>query len=413
MPTIQIFVLQSIGGRTGRGDVGGGTQATLSLAECWAKSAADVHLITNAFDSGADEQGGIPDVRVLPSAGFFGRFGAAGSVLETFLNPLLQRRAADAFIGAARLVGTKGLLICATHSLSDVIQAVWLSRRWALGAVVYFHHISAPPWWFPRRRGGVVRTTLNWILSLVALSITKLTGMLPSVDNARIMKESGWRFDTGVLPDPGWIGLSHPATPVEHVRPISACFISRVAKSKGVFDLIRLWNRLQDVCPGAILHIGGTVPSPADARKLQREIRRYRLESVVIVRGYLSQEEKVDLLSSSRLFVFPSYEEGWSLSAMEACAYGAIPVLYDLPAYDYLGEAAVKVTVGDWRGMTDAVAKLLHDPPSLKPRSESLQRIVRQYTCDTVANQELEQMRQFLRSGTLHASSESIPGNSE
>ena len=43
-------------------------------------------------------------------------------------------------------------------------------------------------------------------------------------------------------------------------------------------------------------------------------------------------------MKSSKLFIFPSYEEGWGISITEAMACGLAVVCYDLKAYDVFGK---------------------------------------------------------------------------
>ncbi|EQD71146.1 glycosyl transferase group 1, partial [mine drainage metagenome] len=83
--------------------------------------------------------------------------------------------------------------------------------------------------------------------------------------------------------------------------------------------------------------IGGDFESDSIERRFRSAVAKEGLTGAITLFGHLSEEAKQDLLSASKLFVFPSYEEGWSLAVMEAAAYGCVPVVYDLPAYDYLG----------------------------------------------------------------------------
>jgi 2-polyprenyl-3-methyl-5-hydroxy-6-metoxy-1,4-benzoquinol methylase len=60
-------------------------------------------------------------------------------------------------------------------------------------------------------------------------------------------------------------------------------------------------------------------------------VRSNKLEDRIIVKGYVSEEEKLKLLQSSWVLVFPSLMEGWGLVAMEAAACGTPTVGFNVP----------------------------------------------------------------------------------
>ena len=47
--------------------------------------------------------------------------------------------------------------------------------------------------------------------------------------------------------------------------------------------------------------------------------------------GFISQNQKINLLKRAKIVLIPSVREGWNLVATEANATGAIPVAYDVP----------------------------------------------------------------------------------
>lgn len=53
----------------------------------------------------------------------------------------------------------------------------------------------------------------------------------------------------------------------------------------------------------------------------------------MILKGFVSEEEKYAILKQSGFFFFPSYEEGWGIALAEALYCGATAVCYELPHY--------------------------------------------------------------------------------
>ena len=97
---------------------------------------------------------------------------------------------------------------------------------------------------------------------------------------------------------------------------------------------------------------------------IKEKVQKQNLEKNILFTGFVDEERKRAILGSSKLFIFPSYEEGWSLSVMEAVKYGCVPVVYDIPAYDYLTEQATRVKLGDRDGMAIEVLDLLQKDKS-------------------------------------------------
>lgn len=62
------------------------------------------------------------------------------------------------------------------------------------------------------------------------------------------------------------------------------------------------------------------------AEKLKKQIEKSRFSTDIVLKGYVSEEEKAALLRNASAFVFPSFYEGFGLPILEAQAAG-VPVL--------------------------------------------------------------------------------------
>jgi glycosyltransferase involved in cell wall biosynthesis len=90
---------------------------------------------------------------------------------------------------------------------------------------------------------------------------------------------------------------------------------------KAVPDLLRRW-------PDLHVDIAGTGP---DRDSLVALVRELGLERAVTLPGWVSDQEKSDLLSRAWLTVAPSLAEGWGLTVLEANSLGVPAVAYDVP----------------------------------------------------------------------------------
>lgn len=105
-------------------------------------------------------------------------------------------------------------------------------------------------------------------------------------------------------------------------------YVGRLKSYKRVHLLLDAVDKLRQEFPNIQLEIAGKGDS-YDA--LVQEIRERHLEEHVIMRGFISEEERAQILSTATVFATPSMQEGWGLSVIEANAYGCPAVAYDVP----------------------------------------------------------------------------------
>lgn len=268
---------------------------------------------------------------------------------------------------------------------ADIAGVRVLRRIGARNIAVTMHHITPSPLWHPFRR-GIRRVVPAWMISVYALTVIKLNQLPVFLDNPRIAETTGWRIDRS-LTHLSSLGDYEQISPDHRERNV--VFTGRLTYNKGVVDLIRAWRIIARECNGSKLILIG---SNFMQKKLERFLERYSLKESVEIRGYVSKDEMERILESSAVFLFPSYEEGWALSVMEAVDHGVLPVTYDLPAYDYLGSGAIKVKPGDIRSMAKEVKYYLLNDDQRKGKVKALQDEISEYTMDYVSENWLSQL---------------------
>ncbi|TET68715.1 MAG: glycosyltransferase, partial [Candidatus Zixiibacteriota bacterium] len=80
--------------------------------------------------------------------------------------------------------------------------------------------------------------------------------------------------------------------------------------------------------------------------------------------GYISQQEKVELLQKSHLLVYPSIKEGWGISNLEANACGTPVLAADVPGLRdsvSVGESGLLYSFGDVGKMAENIVGILTD----------------------------------------------------
>ncbi len=392
---MQIFILQTVGGFSSTGETGGGAFHAIGLAKEWTAAGHEVHFVTNMGDRGDEQYNGGYSLHRIASLKLLGQPSSFQFLLEMLLNHLVQWKSLKSLV-ASRLTALSIVLALSPYP-SDTMAAFRLGRAFGLPAVVYFHHLNPPPWWHPWRRGNLLRLTMNWLLTLFALLLVKLGGLLPAIDQPKEMDRARWKFKE-VMADPAFLEPEDGVAASGMTPFYAACFVGRVAPSKGVLDLLYIWKKVIQRVPSAKLVIAGKCYSERFQRRIMHVIRQLSLQDSVEFRGFIPPQEKKKLLAQSQLFVFPSYEEGWSLGVMEAAYHGVIPVVYDLPAYEYLDGDIVKAPVGNISAMSDLVVDLLYDPGRVTSIAARLRSRVEQYGRSLIAQYEANYLERFARS---------------
>jgi len=99
-------------------------------------------------------------------------------------------------------------------------------------------------------------------------------------------------------------------------------YIGRLTKTKNVELLIKAFARLDNI--DANLTIAG--PDYGELHMLKNLVQKLKIENKVIFTGWISEKEKIDLLSKTSIFVHPSLEDIFSLSLAETSSSG-VPVI--------------------------------------------------------------------------------------
>jgi glycosyltransferase involved in cell wall biosynthesis len=383
---MRIIIIQSVAFFDPNGDSGGGEIHLHRMAMEWKKSGNEIILITNKSDRGIDNYLHYDQVFYLPVINLGLKKGS--STIKIYLQWIKQLKELKSLVmnfGKKR----ETIIISSAPTASDILIMGFLKRKLDSKGIVYFHLVPPSPLWHPLLRGGFVNCLLRWINSQVSLVFTKILAATPVMDHPRMLTDSGWRFDYGILNDDDFLVDFPSEIPAEKDFNL-ICFIARNDASKGVMDLPKIMSHLNEFNPKIKLIIAGSSPDHSIIRKMKDKIDYFSLQGNVVQMGFIRKEQKEELLRKSSVFVFPSYEDSWSLAVMEAAAYGCVPITYDLPAYDYLGQSAIKIPVGRVKEMAEAIYSVLNNKEKAMKISQDLRKAVSKYKLEKVAMYQLE-----------------------
>lgn len=182
---------------------------------------------------------------------------------------------------------------------------------------------------------------------------------------------------------------SNPDLATREETPV-VIFTGRLARAKGLFDLLHAWSGIAERWSDARLWLVGDGPDRDDLFELILDLG---LRHQVVMPGAFDDVQ--DLLDAADLFVLPSYHEGLSIALLEAMAAGVPIVASDIPGNREVivsGQHGMLLPPGDVSLWAAALSQTLGQPA----RSQNLvaaahERVCSEFSRDrmTVAHEEL------------------------
>jgi glycosyltransferase involved in cell wall biosynthesis len=171
---------------------------------------------------------------------------------------------------------------------------------------------------------------------------------------------------------------------------VELLFVGRIARSKGVAELIEVAKAASNVAP-THLSIAGNIrfSDSALVETLVKQIIEYGLEEQITFEGTVSDARLAELYSQADIFVLPSYHEGFCVPVIEALHSRCVPLTYEAGNLKNLvGPLGVTVPTGDKAAFIEAVTQLVSQFFSGRP--EQLRLAKRQVSWRRY-NEEIEQ----------------------
>ena len=166
---------------------------------------------------------------------------------------------------------------------------------------------------------------------------------------------------------------SIPAPPAHDQRPFRIMYVGRINRDKGVFDILEMAQKIEALAPGRVRwEVCGSGP---DLEELRRQHLAMGLESIVLIRGWVSLQDMRDVFSRSHMSIVPTrsrFSEGLAMTAAEAILAGR-PVITNpiVPALEVLRPACIEARSDDVDSYVEAILKLIDDPDQYRALCEA------------------------------------------
>ena len=177
-------------------------------------------------------------------------------------------------------------------------------------------------------------------------------------------------------------------------------FLGRMHEQKGVLELPEVWARVIEQIPTARLVVIGEGPQRATVQQL---IKDQGIDDSVNFTGGIPESKKNELLSSSRIGLSLSYEEGWGLSVTEYLAAGLPVVAYDLPVFQSVFPQQLDIVQsGNRKATADRLCDWIRNPGRQLKRSKEASRFARQFDYRAVAQKELALIKKTIQKSQVN-----------
>lgn len=143
-------------------------------------------------------------------------------------------------------------------------------------------------------------------------------------------------------------------------------FLGQMHEFKGVFDIPKAAVLARQERPELYFVIAGPEHHPGVAAQLREACEKEGLVPYIQIPGPIMGREKLDLFTSSYIFVLPSYAENFPYTVLEAMSTG-LPVIATavgaLPEVLEEGVNGYLITPGDYRALAEKIVLLTGDEP--------------------------------------------------
>lgn len=247
---------------------------------------------------------------------------------------------------------------------------------------VYQVHGGELPEEFAGRR-PVRMALLRWVLGLpqavVLLAQSEAVAYRKLLPDARVE----------IIPNAIDIDASRLVAPrAPSQAPLHVVYVGRLARVKGIFEIMHAVRELQDRGIAVRVSIAGDGEEAGPLKAVAAELR---ISARVQFTGPVFGADKDRLWASADVFAFPTFHsEGLPYALLECMAFGVVPVTTAVAAIPDVmqdGVHGMLIPAKDPNALADAIARLDGDRSALQRMAQACQqRIKEHYTLERMAS---------------------------
>lgn len=280
----------------------------------------------------------------------------------------------------------------------DVIPGLFYKTFKKAKWVVMVHHLCPPPW---QRKGNNLINAFSFLgqklsFFLIGLSVNRLlvydtemgNSTAQAVQNLALRKIKINQVVNGV--DWGKIAKIK-AQKIKY----DACFAGGLRISKGIFDVVDIWQKVCQTNPQAKLAIAGQGTKDIE-NQVKKKIKQLGLINNILLLGELIPTKLYTLMKASKIFISVSLEEGWGIAIYEALFCHLPVIAYNLPIFPaHITSKVIKVPLGKSKTFTEKILLLLNNKKFYLRKKLALAKLKNYYDWNQVANQEINILKEI------------------
>jgi glycosyltransferase involved in cell wall biosynthesis len=177
------------------------------------------------------------------------------------------------------------------------------------------------------------------------------------------------------------INLEKFETKSDNNKQCDAIYFARLIPEKGLYDLPIIWKYVTKKIPKATLRVAGIKEDQRYVNRFLDIVNKFHLDRNIIFLGALEENALISTVKSSKLTLYPSLGDSFSLATLESLACGTPVVAYDIPAIRHnFGkcDSVIRCPVKDSQCMAEKTLLILKD----EKLRETLSRKAKEYSAD-------------------------------
>lgn len=139
-------------------------------------------------------------------------------------------------------------------------------------------------------------------------------------------------------------------------------FMAKFEYGKGIYEIIKIMREIKRKKPNFKLALVGSFTFPDEEKKFNSLIDKYGLSKNVDVKGWLEGSEKYNVISESKIFLYPSFSgDTFSICLLEALSCGKKIICYDVPftKYNFDIDSVIRITLFNRKKFAEEALKSL------------------------------------------------------
>lgn len=295
---------------------GGAEVVTFEHAKRWVKKhSAEVYWISAKYDGNKDFEE-IEGIKFI----YIGRELKRDSVLDLLISfPIYFVSTYKAY--KKTFSGKVDVVIDQIHGI-PFLTPLYVNEK----KLLFIHEVAGEIWnkmfGFPINKAGIFleKALLKFYMNTQIVTVSESTR-----DN---LVKDGFNKENIKIIHNG-INLLPVDKVQKNIEQFNIIFLNRMVKMKGPERAINIFKKIREVVPNAKLTMIGRGEEEY-INHLRDLIQKLNLNDSVKIVGFVSEEEKIELLKKANVVMNTSFKEGWGLVNIEANSQGTPVVAFNV-----------------------------------------------------------------------------------